>query len=148
MGRSSSRRNTEQSQGLFGYDGLELGCVGNHFEVAQADEAYCKAKRGMLEKYELTCFSLTSHLVGQAVCDCIDARHETILPPYVWGDGAPEGVRQCAAQEMIATGEAAARFGVSIVNGFTGSPVWHLVYGFSPALPHQIDADFGEFARC
>ena len=34
-----------------------------------------------------------THLVGQAVCDPIDDRHRAILPPDVWGDGEPEGVR-------------------------------------------------------
>lgn len=131
----------------FGYDGVELACVGDHFEVTQADEAYCKAKHALLKKYGLTCFSLTSHLVGQAVCDRIDERHQNILPPHVWGDGHPDGVRERAAREMIATGEAAARFGVSVVNGFTGSPIWHLAYAFPPALPGQIDAGFKEFAR-
>ena len=40
-----------------------------------------------------TCFALGAHLVGQAVCDPIDERHRAILPPEVWGDGDPEGVR-------------------------------------------------------
>ena len=29
----------------FGYDGVELACWGDHFEVAKADQAYCDAKR-------------------------------------------------------------------------------------------------------
>ena len=55
------------------------------------------------------------------MCDNIDERHKTILPDYVWGDGDPEGVRQRAAEEMIKTAQAAKRFGVKVVNGFTGS---------------------------
>jgi sugar phosphate isomerase/epimerase len=34
----------------FGYDGLELGCWGDHFEVDKADQAYGDAKR-MLEEH-------------------------------------------------------------------------------------------------
>ena len=131
----------------FGYDGLELACWGDHFEVDKATDAYCSAKRKLLEKYELSLFSISNHLVGQAVADRIDERHKGILPGYVWGDGDPEGVRKRAAAEMIRTGEAAKRLGVSIVNGFTGSPIWHLVYSFPPNLPKMIDDGFREFAQ-
>jgi sugar phosphate isomerase/epimerase len=70
-----------------------------------------------------------------------------MLPEDVWGDGDPEGVRKRAAAEMIKTGEAARRLGVSIVNGFTGSPIWHLAYSFPPNLPKMIDDGFNEFAE-
>jgi sugar phosphate isomerase/epimerase len=131
----------------FGYDGVELACWGDHFEVAKADEAYCAAKRGVLDRYNLQLFSISAHLVGQAVCDNIDSRHQAIVPDYVWGDGDPEGVRQRAAQELIATAQAAARLGVSVVNGFTGSSIWHLLYSFPPTPDAMIDAGFEDFAR-
>ncbi len=131
----------------FGYDGVEIACWGDHFEVDKADEAYCAKKREILDKHGLKLFAISSHLVGQAVTDRIDQRHKSILPGYVWGDGDPEGVRQRAAQEMIRTGEAAARLGVKVVNGFTGSPVWHLNYSFPPVPPSMIDEGYEEFAR-
>ena len=86
----------------FGYDGVELACWGDHFEVAKADDTYCQGRRDILEKHNLQLFSISSHLVGQAVCDNIDDRHQAILPDYVWGDGDPEGVRQRAADELVA----------------------------------------------
>lgn len=131
----------------FGYDGLELACWGDHFEVDKADTAYCKAKKEVLDKYGLKVFSISNHLVGQAVADRVDERHKAIVPARVWGDGDPEGVRTRAAAEMIKTGKAAHRLGVSIVNGFTGSPIWHLAYSFPPNLPNMIDDGFREFAR-
>lgn len=131
----------------FGYDGLEIACWGDHFEVDKADEKYCQAKRKMLDKYGLKVFSISNHLIGQAVLDRIDERHKSIVPQYIWGDGDPEGVRQRAAKEMIRTAEAAKRFGVSIVNGFTGSSIWHLNYSF-PAVPAKMIEDgFLEFAK-
>jgi len=130
----------------FGYDGLELGCAGDHFEVIRADEDYCRGKLALLEKHGLKVFSISTHLVGQAVADRIDNRHRSILPDHVWGDGEPEGVRKRAAEEIIRTGEAAARLGVSVVNGFTGSPIWHLLYGFPPVPPEAIEEGFREFA--
>ena len=83
----------------FGYDGLELACWGDHFDVAAAgDPAWCKRQWELLSDHGLGCFAISAHLVGQAVCDPIDERHRAIVPPHVWGDGDPEGVRQRAAK--------------------------------------------------
>ena len=39
----------------FGYQGLELACWGDHFEInkAIADPSYCSAKRDLLDRYDL-----------------------------------------------------------------------------------------------
>jgi hypothetical protein len=79
---------------------------------ALEDRSYCRRKWEQLEKNKLGCFAISNHLVGQAVCDRIDARHKSILPPYVWGDGKEEGVRSRAAEEMKNTARAAALLGV------------------------------------
>ncbi len=131
----------------FGYDGLELACWGDHFEVDKADQTYCDAKRELLAKHGLQLFAISNHLVGQAVCDNIDERHKAILSAEIYGDGEPEGVRQRAAEEMIRTAQAAARLGVKVVNGFTGSSIWHLLYSFPPASPAMIDAGFEDFGK-
>ena len=36
--------------------------------------------------------------------------------------------------------------GLTVVNGFTGSSIWHLLYSFPPVAPDQIDAGFSDFA--
>ncbi len=133
----------------FGYQGLELGCWGDHFEVdkALADDGYCAAKRDLLERYDLQIFAISNHLVGQALLDPIDARYKGILPAYVWGDGKPEGVRQRAIEEMKATARAAQKLGVSVVNGFTGSSIWNLIYPFPPVPQKMIDAGYELFAE-
>lgn len=131
----------------FGYDGLELACWGDHFEVEKADSTYCADKRNLLEKYELKAFAISCHLVGQAVCDNIDERHKLILPSYVWGDGDAEGVRQRAAKEFIRTAKAAREFGVNTVNGFTGSSIWHLLYSFPHVSREMIDNGYEDFAN-
>ena len=98
----------------FGYDGIELACWGDHFEVdkALADDGYCRRKRDLLEKHDLQCHAISAHLVGQAVCDIIDERHKSILPPHVWGDGKPAGVNKRAAEELKNTARAAKKLGV------------------------------------
>ncbi len=146
-----------------GYDGLELACWGDHFDVQKAlnEDGYCAAQWDVLQKNGLGAYAISTHLVGQAVCDRIDERHQTILPDHVWGDGDPEGVRQRAAAEVIDAAKAARRFfdaapdsvkkqleltGRTVVNGFTGSSIWHLLYAFPPVSPEMIDAGFADFA--
>ncbi len=130
-----------------GYDGLELACWGDHFDVgaALADPAYLPAKRALLESHGMQCHAISNHLVGQAVCDLIDERHQAILSPAIWGDGDPEGVRRRAAKEMIATAKAAKAFGVGVVNGFTGSSIWHSIYAFPPTSQEFWERGFADF---
>jgi sugar phosphate isomerase/epimerase len=147
----------------FGYDGLELACWGDHFEVGKAVRSakYCKERWEILLDHGLTAFSISNHLVGQAVCDLIDERHQAILSPEIWGDGDPEGVRKRAAKEMIATAKACRKFldakpgrkksdkdaFPGVVNGFTGSSIWHSIYAFPPTDQDYWDKGFADFAK-
>jgi sugar phosphate isomerase/epimerase len=130
----------------FGYDGVELACWGNHMEIDKADEAYCANRKKVLDKYGLKLYAISTHLVGQAVCDPIDIRHKSILPDYIWGNGDPEGIRQRAAREMIATAHTAKKLGISIVNGFTGSSIWQYMYSFPPVSEEMIENGYKDFA--
>ena len=133
----------------WGFDGLELACWGDHFEVDKAleDDSYVQSRWDILNKYNLKCFAISTHLVGQCVADDpIDERHQRILPERLWGDGEPEGVRQRCAQEMMDTAKAAKLFDVNIVNGFTGSAVWKNIYFFPPTTPDDINKGYVDFA--
>ncbi len=138
-----------QKAKAFGYDGVEIACWGDHFDVEKAlsDDAYVQNRWDILNRYGLKCFAISNHLVGQAVCDRIDERHKGIVPPRVWGDGKEDGVRARAAEEMKNTARAAAKFGVKVVPGFTGSSIWPLVYSFPPVSPAMIDAGYQFFAE-
>src|SRR3954454_6279510 len=133
----------------WGFDGLELACWGDHFEVEQAiaDSGYADGRRKLLEGHRLGVWAIGAALVGQAVCDRIDERHRAILPPDVYGDGEAEGVRARAAERMKDTARAAARLGVRQVNGFTGSSIWHLIYSFPPNDFEQIERAYADFAE-
>jgi sugar phosphate isomerase/epimerase len=133
----------------WGFDGLELACWGDHFEVerAVAETGYAASRRELLERHDLGCFAVGAHLVGQAACDPIDQRHRAVLPPDVWGDGEPEGVRRRAAERMKDTARAAAELGVTQVNGFTGSSIWHLLYSFPPNDFDAVEAGYQDFAE-
>ncbi len=150
-----------QKAASFGYDGVELACWGDHFDVDQAarSDAYCKQRWEVLGDHKLSCFAVSNHLVGQAVCDNIDERHKAILAADVWGDGDPEGVRKRAAKKMIVTAKAARKFFdakpgkkrkndfPAVVNGFTGSSVWHAIYAFPPTDQAYWDKGFKDFAK-
>ncbi len=150
----------------FGYDGLELACWGDHFDVDQAakSDKYCKQRWEVLSDHGLTAYAISMHLVGQAVCDLIDERHKSILPGDVWGDGEPEGVRKRAAAKMKVSAKACRRFlnckpgrgkkaGAKgddfpgVVNGFTGSSIWHTIYAFPPTDQKYWDKGFKDFAK-
>src|SRR5688572_28151712 len=132
----------------WGLNGLELNTWG-HFDVQKAltDDAYVQSVKDTLAKHKQKCWAIDVHLVGQCVCDPIDKRHKAIVPPAVWGDGDPEGVRQRAAKWMIDAGRAAKKLGVSIVNGFTGSSVWAKLYFFPPTSQLEINEGYADFAK-
>ena len=133
----------------WGYDGLEIACWGDHFEVDRAlnEPGYIEGRHAILKKYNLKVFAISSHLVGQGICDHpIDERHKGILPARLWGDGDPEGVRQRCAEEMKDTARAAAKLGVDVVIGFTGSSIWHTVAMFPPVPQSMIDAGYKDLA--
>jgi len=147
----------------FGYDGLELACWGDHFDVHRAlsEPQYVARHWQLLQDHGLGCWAVSNHLVGQAVCDPVDDRHRGILPDRLWGDGDPEAVRQRAAAEMKDTARAARRFfdaappaikeqlaamGRTVVNGFTGSSIWAFHYPFPPLPAGRVQAGYDDFA--
>src|SRR5690349_19190999 len=102
-----------QKAASWGYDGLELACWGDHFEVDKALESdqYVQTRKDILAKHNLKFFAISNHLVGQCVSDAmIDERHKSILPSRLWGDGNPEGVRKRCAEEIANTARAAKLF--------------------------------------
>ena len=131
----------------WGYDGLELACWGDHMDVEKAatDPAYCDKQRTILARNGLKCWSISNHLAGQLVCDLNnDARTDQFAPENLAGDA--EAKRDWAIQQMKYTAQAAKNMGVSVVNGFTGSSIWHMLYSFPPASAAMIDAGFQFFA--
>src|SRR5437588_12461791 len=73
----------------WGYQGVELACWGDHFEVQRAlsEPEYCQEKLELLGKYDLQTVVLRNHRTGTAVCDRIGARPTRLFAGYVWGRG-------------------------------------------------------------
>lgn len=132
----------------WGYDGLELACWGDHFDPAKgaADSAYCEQQKNILKEYNLSVYSISHHLAGQLVCDLNnDARSDVFAPSGCAGD--PEKKRAWAVETMKQTAIAAKNMGLKVVNGFTGSSIWHLIYSFPPVSEGQIEEGFKYFAE-
>jgi sugar phosphate isomerase/epimerase len=132
----------------WGYDGLELACWGDHVDVGRAakDKKYAKSRKELLADYGLKCFAISNHLAGQLVCDPNDdARSDAFAPKSCKGNAAAK--RKWAVQEMKNTARAARNIGVKVVNGFTGSPIWHMIYSFPPVTDDMIDKGFTDFAK-
>ncbi len=132
----------------FGYDGLELACWGDHVDVARAaeDPAYCARQRKILSDQGLGLWAIANHLVGQLTLDPnSDHRSDAWAPPSCAGN--PEKKRAWAIEEMKRTARAAHNLGVSVVTGFTGSPIWHMIYPWPPAGPTDIADGYKRFAE-
>jgi sugar phosphate isomerase/epimerase len=132
----------------WGYDGLELACWGEHVNVDKAavDKGYCRDIRDTLAKHGLKLWAISNHLAGQLVCDPnTDARSDAFAPPSC--AGSPEKKRAWAVEAMKNTARAARNLGLDVVCGFTGSPIWHLLYSFPAVPPAMIEEGFGAFAR-
>ena len=132
----------------WGYDGLELACWGDHLDVelAAKDKSYCKKQLEILKRNGLKVWAISNHLAGQLVCDPNDdSRSDVFAPKKLAGD--KDGKRKWAVNQMKLTAKAAANMGVEVVNGFTGSPIWHMLYSFPPVPESTIEAGFEFFAK-
>jgi sugar phosphate isomerase/epimerase len=132
----------------FGFDGLELACWGDHLDVTRAasDLDYCKQQKALLAGNELQLFSISNHLAGQLVCDPNnDSRSDVFAPESLAGDA--EKKRAWAVESMKQSARAAKNLGLDVVNGFTGSSIWHMLYSFPPVSEEMIQAGFDYFAE-
>ncbi|MBL7206702.1 MAG: sugar phosphate isomerase/epimerase [Candidatus Aenigmarchaeota archaeon] len=138
----------------WGYEGLELGCWGDHMDVRKGAESkeYCDGQKAILEANGLEVWAISNHLAGQLVLDNIEPRHmqfcgdEAITTEFEEaGYITPEierAVHEWAIEEMKCTARAARNLGVEVVCGFTGSSIWHMIYSFPPVDDADIDAGF------
>lgn len=132
----------------WGYDGLELICLGDHLDPDKAavDKGYCQKQLEILDRHHLKLLAINNAIAGQLVCDPDnDGRSDKFAPPRCAGD--PEKKRAWAVESMKNTARAAKNLGVKTVAGFTGSPIWHLFYSFPPVPDDMIENGFRYFAE-
>ena len=139
-----------------GYDGLELACGTDHFDVRKWRDNvlvevmvdgkkeqvhYQDFKTTQLQQHQLGVWALSNHCVGQCILDKIDKRHYAVTPSYLH-DQDPEKFWKNCKQEMIDTAQAAKDLGAKVVTGFTGSSIWNLFYCWPPVKPEMIEDGF------
>ena len=124
-----------------GYDGLEIACHA-HLDVHRvlADDAYVAAFQDTLARYNLKCWALGAHLIGQCVGDNWDPRLDNFAPNAL--AGKPEEIRAWAIEEMKTVARAAKKLGIHVVTCFLGSPIWPYWYSFPQTPQEMVDAGF------
>ncbi len=130
-----------------GYDGLEIACWGDHMDIQKAasDPEYVKDRKAILAKYDLQCWAIGAHLIGQCVGDEWDERLDGFAPAEV--KGKPDRIKEWAIEDMKAAATAAKNMGCSVVTGFTGSPIWRLIYSFPQNTEEMLENGYQEIRR-
>ena len=130
-----------------GYDGLELGTLGDHLDVelAARSKTYCEDRLAVLSKHGLKAWALGMHCQGQLVCDQFDCRHAALAPKPLRKD--PKAMRAWAVKQMKCAAKAAHNLGLGTVTGFFGSPIWPYLYSFPPCTPGLIADGYKSFAK-
>ena len=130
-----------------GYDGLEVACWGNGIDLDRAlsDESYVDWMKENLKKNGLVMTALAVHIIGQCVGDDPDPRLNNFAPSAL--ANKPEAIRQWAIDTMMKVPVVAAKFGVHVVTGFTGSPIWKYMYSFPQTTEEMIEAGFNRIVE-
>ncbi len=128
----------------WGYDGLEIACLGDHMDVNQAnsDKNYISNKKNILDRYNLKCFCLGTHLSGQCIGDSYDVRLNTFVPDNI--KGKTEEIKKWAISDFELSVNAANKMGCKVVTGFMGSPIWKYWYSFPPTTEQMIEQGYNE----
>jgi len=126
----------------FGYDGLEIACWGDHIKIdnAYTNTEYIKDKKNILEKNNLKCWALGTHIIGQCVGDLYDQRNDSFAPKELAGN--PEAIQNWAIETMMKVPKVAKEMGCSIITGFMGSPIWKYWYSFPPTTEEIVENGF------
>ena len=136
--------------GDWGFDGLELACWGDHFDVAEAlaDAGYCagRARAPRAPRARRAGRSATTSSARRSATRSTRATRPCCRRTC----GATATPRACAGgrpRSMKDTARAAAQLGVEVVTGFTGSSIWHMLYSFPPNDFDEIERGYEDFAE-
>ena len=125
VGRSAARPTSPRWPA--GFDGVELACWGTTSRSTARDSGYCEGGvQAARSATGLACCAIAAHLVGQAVCDLIDERHQrscrrtsgATASPRACAHGPPSGSRRrprrrASWRDAVSTASPARRSGIS-----------------------------------
>lgn len=127
-----------------GYDGLELACWGQGLNIDRAlsDPDYIPWVKENLKQHGLVCKAIATHIIGQCVGDAPDPRLNNFAPKEL--ADKPEDIRNWAIDQMMKSATVARMMGVTVVTGFTGSPIWKYLYSFPQTTEQMVEEGFQE----
>ena len=126
-----------------GYDGLEIATWGNFdLDRAYEDDKYVEYILATLKKYGLVCKALATHIIGQCVGDAPDPRLNNFAPAAL--ADKPDEIRAWAIASMKKAPAVAAKMGVKVITGFTGSPIWKYLYSFPQTTEKMVEDGYDE----
>jgi sugar phosphate isomerase/epimerase len=130
-----------------GYDGLELAVWGNAFDLDKAyrDDNYIAFIKKTLKDNGLMLSALAAHIIGQCVSDNPDPRLNNFAPARL--ANKPAEIKAWAVESMKEVAVVAHKLGVSVVSGFTGSPIWPYFYSFPQTPESMIEAGFQQVRK-
>lgn len=130
-----------------GYDGLELACWGNGFNVEKAydDPAYLDSVEETIKKHHLVVTSLSMHIIGQCVSDLPDPRLNNFAPSKY--KDQPEKIQAWAVETMKKSAYVAKKMGVKVISCFTGSPLWRYFYSYPQTTEEMIRKGYDKVRR-
>lgn len=130
-----------------GYDGLEVACWGNGIDIDRAleDDNYVAWIKENLNKNGLIMKAMATHIIGQCVGDAPDPRLNNFAPTALADQ--PEAIRAWGIETMKKAARVAPKFGVKVITGFTGSPIWKYLYSFPQTTEQIVKDGFDEIVR-
>ncbi len=129
----------------WGYDGFEAVVGPGHWDLVThaKGEGFLETTRELLGRHRLDIPILSAHGLTTVLCDPIGPHSQRILPPHVYGDGEESGVRTRAMVEFLSLLRSAESFGIGLVSGFTGSPIWSRFWTYPTPSAEEVEEGFG-----
>lgn len=133
----------------WGFDGFEAMLAPGHWDLdrMEANPGWFDQVRSTLHQARLDIPMIASHGLTTAVADPGGPHLKRVLSPAVWGDGNPEGVAARAAQAFLKVIQSAERFGIGLISGFTGSPLWHRLWTYPGPDENEVSQAFEKVAQ-
>lgn len=132
----------------WGYDGFEAVLGPGHWDLDRIHQnpGWLDQIRSTLQQHRLDIPLIAAHGLTTVLGDPFSPTWRRILPPSVWGDGDPLGVVTRAAVEFEKLVQTAERFGVGLISGFTGSPLWHRLWAYPSPDSAEVEDCFQRIA--
>ena len=129
----------------WGYDGFEAVVGPGHWDLVThaKGDGFLESTRELLGRHRLDIPILSAHGLTTVLCDPIGPHSRKILPAHVYGDGESIGVRERAMVEFQALLRSAESFGIGLVSGFTGSPIWSRFWTYPTPGADEVEEAFG-----